>query len=68
MTEQELEQYNLAVEIVRAEGIPTASLLQRRLRIGYANAARLLDMMEDNGIVGPSDGAKPREVFKDLLT
>ncbi len=40
----------------------SASLLQRRLRIGYARAARLLDMLEDKGIVGPSDGAKPREV------
>lgn len=40
----------------------SASLLQRRLRIGYARAARLLDMLEDKGIVGPSDGAKPREI------
>ncbi|OGZ23115.1 MAG: hypothetical protein A3A08_00230 [Candidatus Nealsonbacteria bacterium RIFCSPLOWO2_01_FULL_41_9] len=40
----------------------SASLLQRRLRIGYARAARLLDMLEDKGIIGPSDGAKPREI------
>jgi S-DNA-T family DNA segregation ATPase FtsK/SpoIIIE len=40
----------------------SASLLQRRLRVGYARAARLLDMLEDKGIVGPSDGAKPREI------
>lgn len=40
----------------------SASLLQRRLRIGYARAARLLDMLEDKGIVGPADGAKPREI------
>ncbi len=41
----------------------SASLLQRRLRIGYARAARLLDILEENGVVGPGEGAKPREVF-----
>jgi len=41
----------------------SASLLQRRLAVGYARAARLLDIMEEKGIVGPGDGAKPREVF-----
>lgn len=41
----------------------SASLLQRRLRIGYARAARLLDMLEAQGIVGPADGAKPRKVY-----
>ncbi|OGZ18694.1 MAG: hypothetical protein A2175_00175 [Candidatus Nealsonbacteria bacterium RBG_13_42_11] len=41
----------------------SASYLQRRLRIGYARAARLLDMLEEQGIVGPADGAKPREVY-----
>ncbi len=41
----------------------SASLLQRRLRIGYARAARLLDLLEEKGIVGPADGAKPREVL-----
>jgi len=41
----------------------SASLLQRRLRIGYARAARLLDILEDKGIVGPADGARPREVY-----
>lgn len=43
----------------------SASFLQRRLRIGYSRAARLIDMLEDKGIVGPADGAKPREVYKD---
>ncbi|MFC1789629.1 DNA translocase FtsK [Patescibacteria group bacterium] len=43
----------------------SASLLQRRLRIGYARAARLIDMLEEKGIVGPGEGAKPREVFSD---
>lgn len=41
----------------------SASLLQRRLRIGYARAARLIDMLEEKGVVGPGEGAKPREVF-----
>ena len=43
----------------------SASFLQRRLRIGYSRAARLIDMLEDKGIVGPADGAKPREVYGD---
>lgn len=43
----------------------SASFLQRRLRIGYSRAARLIDMLEEQGIVGPADGAKPREVFED---
>ena len=38
--------------------------LQRRLRLGYGRAARLIDMMERDGIVGPADGSKPREVLK----
>lgn len=41
----------------------SASFLQRRLRIGYSRAARLIDMLEEEGIVGPADGAKPREIF-----
>ena len=43
----------------------SASFLQRRLRIGYSRAARLIDILEDKGIVGPADGAKPREVYGD---
>lgn len=45
----------------------SASFLQRRLRIGYSRAARLIDMLEDKGIVGAADGAKPREVFGENL-
>ena len=46
----------------------SASFLQRRLRIGYARAARLIDMLEDKGFVGPADGAKPREVYGDAVS
>jgi DNA segregation ATPase FtsK/SpoIIIE, S-DNA-T family len=52
-----------AVEIVRRSDKASASLLQRRLRIGYARAARILDQMEDRGIVGPQDGSRFREVL-----
>lgn len=49
-------------EVIRM-GKGSASLLQRRLRIGYARAARLLDLLEEKGVVGPPDGSKPREVL-----
>lgn len=52
-----------AIEVVRAAKKASASLLQRRLKVGYARAARLLDIMEERGIVGPADGARPREVY-----
>jgi hypothetical protein len=55
------------MEIIRQSGKASASLLQRRLKLGYARAARILDLLEDRGIIGPSDGAKPREVFLDKL-
>jgi S-DNA-T family DNA segregation ATPase FtsK/SpoIIIE len=52
-----------AVRVVVDSGKASASLLQRRLRIGYARAARLIENMEDRGIVGPADGARPRDVL-----
>lgn len=54
--------YDQAVQIVAEAQTASASLLQRRLRVGYTRAARLIDMMEANGIVGPYEGSKPREV------
>jgi len=52
-----------AKQVVVAAGKASASLLQRRLRIGYARAARILDILEAQGVVGPADGAKPRDVL-----
>ncbi|HMB17421.1 MAG TPA: DNA translocase FtsK, partial [Candidatus Paceibacterota bacterium] len=59
------ELYEDAVKIIKDAGKGSASLLQRRLSIGYARAARLLDMMEEQGFVGPAQGSKPREVYFD---
>ena len=58
------ELFDEAVRIVVEMGKASTSTLQRRLRIGYGRAARLLDIMEHDGIVGPPDGSKPREVLK----
>ncbi len=56
-----------AVRVVQETGRASASLLQRQLKVGYARAARLLDIMENKGIVGPADGAKPRKVYIDTM-
>ena len=56
--------YQDAIRVVCEMGRASTSTLQRRLRIGYGRAARLIDIMEKDGIVGPADGAKPREVLK----
>ncbi len=53
-----------AVKLVVEFGKASTSLLQRRLRIGYGRAAHLIDLMEQDGIVGAADGPKPREVLK----
>ncbi len=55
--------YGQAVAIVREMGTASASMIQRRLKVGYNRAARMVEAMEAQGIVGPSEGAKPREVL-----
>jgi len=60
--EDEDDLFREAVRVVVESGQASVSLLQRRLRIGYARAGRLVDAMEERGIVGPYEGAKPREV------
>ena len=55
--------YNQAVSIVRMENKATVSLLQRRLNVGYARAARIMELLEENSIVGPYAGSNPREVL-----
>ena len=58
------ELYEDAMRLVFEFGKASTSLLQRRLRIGYGRAAHLIDMMERDGLVGPADGSKPREILK----
>ncbi|EMB32189.1 hypothetical protein HMPREF9727_00262 [Treponema denticola MYR-T] len=55
--------YDEALEIVLAEGKASASYIQRRLKIGYNRAARIVEEMEERGVVGPANGSKPREVI-----
>lgn len=52
-----------AKEVILAAGKASASLLQRRLRVGYARAARILDILEEEGFIGPAEGSKPREIL-----
>jgi S-DNA-T family DNA segregation ATPase FtsK/SpoIIIE len=58
------EKYEEAVEFVASRGEASISMVQRRFRIGYNRAARIIERMEQEGVVGPSDGVKPREVLK----
>ena len=58
------EMYEQAVRVIVEMGKASTSILQRRLRLGYGRAARLLDVMERDGIIGPPDGSRPREVLK----
>ena len=57
------ERYQEAVQIVTETRQASISMLQRRLRVGYNRAARMIEIMEQQGLVGPSDGIKPREVL-----
>ena len=54
------------IEVIRVEQKASVSLMQRRLRLGYTRAARIMDEIEDRGLVGPSRGAEPREILFDI--
>jgi len=54
------------IEVIRSEQKASVSLLQRRLKLGYGRAARIMDELENRGIVGPSKGAEPRDILIDL--
>jgi len=58
--------YDKAMELVLATGQASASYLQRKLKLGYARASRIIDQMEQEGILGPSEGSKPREILVDV--
>lgn len=57
------EMFSQAVEIIKSEGRASTSLLQRKLKIGYGRASRLIDEMESKKLIGPPDGARPREIL-----
>jgi len=59
------ELFDKAVELVLATGQASASYLQRKLKLGYARASRIIDQMEQEGLIGPPEGAKPREILID---
>ena len=61
--EDEDEKLFEAVDVVMQTGQASASMLQRKLKLGYARAARIIDQMESRGIIGPFDGAKPRQLL-----
>ena len=59
------EFYDQAVKVIMESGQASVSILQRRLRLGYTRAARIIDMMEQEGIIGPFEGSKPRKILID---
>jgi S-DNA-T family DNA segregation ATPase FtsK/SpoIIIE len=66
VTSEDEELVEKCLEIIRQEKRASTSLLQRRLRLGYTRAARIVDILEQRGILGPGEGAKPREILVDL--
>ncbi len=66
VTDEDEELVTKCLEIIKQEGKASTSMLQRRLRLGYTRAARVVDILEQRGVVGPKDGAKDREILVDL--
>jgi S-DNA-T family DNA segregation ATPase FtsK/SpoIIIE len=66
VTDEEEDLVDKCLEIIRQEKKASTSMLQRRLRLGYTRAARIVDILEQRGILGPKDGAKDREILVDL--
>jgi S-DNA-T family DNA segregation ATPase FtsK/SpoIIIE len=64
VSDEDEELVQKCMEVMQQEGKASTSLFQRRLRLGYTRAARILDILEDRGYVGPGDGAKPREILR----
>jgi len=60
------ELYDQALDVLKSTKRASTSMIQRRLRIGYNRAARIMDLMEEKGIVGPENGSSPREILVDL--
>jgi S-DNA-T family DNA segregation ATPase FtsK/SpoIIIE len=63
MSAEESQTLEQCIEVIRQEKKASTSLFQRRLRLGYGRAARMMDLLEARGIIGPGDGAKPREIL-----
>ena len=68
VTDEDEELVTRCLEIIKQEGKASTSMLQRRLRLGYTRAARVVDILEQRGILGPRDGARDREILVDLDT
>jgi S-DNA-T family DNA segregation ATPase FtsK/SpoIIIE len=66
ISDEDEELVEKCLEVIRQEKRASTSMLQRRLRLGYTRAARIVDILEQRGILGPGDGAKPREILVDL--
>jgi S-DNA-T family DNA segregation ATPase FtsK/SpoIIIE len=64
--EEDEELVDQSIEVIRQTNRASVSILQRRLRIGYTRAARIMDLLEERGIVGPNKGAEPRDILMDL--
>lgn len=66
VSSEEEETLERCLEVIRQEKKASTSLFQRRLKLGYGRAARMMDILEDRGIIGPGEGAKPREILVDM--